>query len=60
MATQKGDKESWSRKLGDKIEKVGDKVSNKAPKTGRVIHDAGDKIEHWSDKKDKPGNPGSI
>ena len=51
MANLKHSKESTSHKLGDKIEKVGQRVSEKAPKTGRAIYDAGDKIEHLNDKK---------
>lgn len=51
MANQKESKESASHKLGDKIERVGQRVSEKAPKTGRAIYDAGDKIEHLNDKK---------
>lgn len=51
MANLKDSKESTSHKLGDKIEKVGQRVSEKAPKTGRAIYDAGDKIEHLNDKK---------
>ena len=51
MATQKSNQESMSHKLGDKIEKVGSKVSEKAPKTGKAIADFGDKVEHMNDKK---------
>jgi len=55
MVSQKSDKESTSRKLGGKIERVGDKISEKAPKTGKVVHDIGDKIEHMQDKKTNKG-----
>lgn len=51
MPAQKSNKESISHKVGDKIERAGDKVSEKAPKTGKLIHDVGDKIEHMNDKK---------
>ncbi|WP_168196679.1 hypothetical protein [Bdellovibrio sp. ZAP7] len=51
MASVNNSKESFSRKMGDKIEDVGAKVSEKAPKTGKAIHDLGDKIEHMNDKK---------
>jgi hypothetical protein len=45
-------KDSWSKKLGDKIERAGDKVTDAgAPKTGNAIRNAGDKIEHMNDKK---------
>ncbi|BEV68158.1 hypothetical protein AB1A81_07995 [Bdellovibrio bacteriovorus] len=51
MASKQGEKESLSHKVGDKIEKVGQKISEKAPKTGKAIHDLGDKIEHMNDNK---------
>lgn len=50
MAANKNPNESFSRKVGDKIEEVGSKVSEKAPKTGKAIHDLGHKIEHMNDK----------
>ncbi|WP_413292905.1 hypothetical protein ACLSU7_16015 [Bdellovibrio sp. HCB185ZH] len=52
MASVNNSKESFSKKMGDKIEDVGAKVSEKAPKTGKAIHDLGDKIEHMNDKRD--------
>ena len=50
-----GQKESVSHKVGDKIEKVGQKISNSgAQKLGKAISNAGDKIEHMNDKKRRP------
>lgn len=47
-------KETVSHKVGDAIERVGDKVSNAgAEKIGNAIHRAGDKIEHSQDKKSR-------
>lgn len=48
------DKEKFTHKVGDKIERFGEKVSNSGmPKTGKVIYDAGNKIEHLNDDKIK-------
>ena len=45
-------KEPFSKKAGDKIEKLGEKVSNAgAQKVGAAISRAGDKLEHSQDKK---------
>ena len=45
-------KQTTSHKVGDKVERFGEKVSNAgAPKTGKVIYDAGNKMEHMGDKK---------
>ena len=45
-------KESVSHKVGDRIEKMGQKISNAgAEKLGEAIKNAGDKIEHMNDKK---------
>jgi hypothetical protein len=46
-------KESMSRKLGNKIERAGEKVAEKAPKTGKAIRDFGDRVEHMSDDDKK-------
>ena len=47
-------KESFSHKVGDKVERFGEKISNAgAPKTGKVIYDTGNKIEHMNDDKSK-------
>lgn len=47
-----GSNDSFSKKVGDKIERVGDKVTDMgAPKVGNAIRNAGDKIEHMNDKK---------
>lgn len=45
-------KESLAKKAGDKIERVGEKISNAgATKLGNAIYNAGDKLEHMNDKK---------
>lgn len=50
-------KESISHKVGDSIERLGEKVIKAgAPKLGKAIYNAGDKIEHMNDDKDKPLN----
>lgn len=50
-------KDSLSHKAGDALERAGEKVSNSgAPKIGKKISEAGDKLEHSQDKK-TPGAP---
>ncbi len=45
-------KDSLSKKAGDKIERVGEKISNAgAKKLGDAIYNAGDKLEHMNDDK---------
>jgi hypothetical protein len=45
-------KENLSRKVGDSIEKVGQKVSDMgATRLGDAISKGGDKVEHMSDEK---------
>ena len=47
-------KESFTHKVGEKVERFGEKVSNSgAPKVGKVIYDAGNKIEHMDQSKNK-------
>lgn len=47
-----GKKESFSEKLGDKIERTGEKLERAgAERLGKVVYDAGNKIEHMNDKK---------
>lgn len=47
-------KESVSHKVGDAIERAGQKISNAgAEKVGNAIYNAGDKIEHMNDNKKK-------
>ena len=41
-------KEGIAKKVGDAVERLGDKIG--ANKVGKFVHDAGDKIEHMSDK----------
>lgn len=43
----KPEKDTFTKKAGDKIERVGEKLVNSGmPKTGKAIYDAGNKIEH--------------
>ena len=45
-------KEPFAKKAGNKIERLGDKISNAgADKIGEVVHKAGDKLEHSQDDK---------
>ena len=45
-------KENVSQKVGDFVERVGQKISDAgAKKVGNAIHNAGDKIEHSQDNK---------
>lgn len=47
--------DSLSHKVGDSIERLGEKVMKAgAEKLGKAIYNAGDKIEHMNDGKDKP------
>ena len=46
------DKKTLSHKAGDAIERVGEKVSKAgAPKAGKEIYKAGNKLEHSEDDK---------
>jgi hypothetical protein len=43
--------DSFAKRAGDAIERVGDSVSEKGfPKAGKAIRNLGDKIEHSQDK----------
>lgn len=45
-------KDSVAHKVGDSIERLGQKISNAgAPKIGKMVTDAGDKIEHMNDEE---------
>lgn len=45
---------SISHKVGDTLERLGEKVIKAgAPKLGKVIYNAGDKLEHMNDKKNR-------
>jgi hypothetical protein len=47
-------KEGFAHKAGDKIERVGEKISNAgATNVGRAVYNAGNKIEHSQDGKGK-------
>lgn len=50
-------KGSFNKNLGDKIERLGEKISDAgATKIGRKIYQGGDKLEHKDDKViDRPG-----
>jgi hypothetical protein len=53
MTPKAESKDSLSHKAGDKLERVGEKVSNAGfDKAGNAISNAGDKLEHMNDKKD--------
>lgn len=48
----KSDKSSVTHRVGDAVEKFGEKVAEKGfTKTGEAIHKMGDKVEHLQDKK---------
>lgn len=50
-------KENLSRKVGDNIEKVGQKISNTgATRLGDAVSKAGDKVEHMHDEKPAKDN----
>jgi hypothetical protein len=45
-------KESITKKTGDKLERTGEKLTNAGhTKIGPAVHDAGDKLEHMGEKK---------
>jgi hypothetical protein len=45
---------SFSKKLGDKIERAGEKLRGAgATKLGNAVYKAGNKIEHSKDKKNR-------
>lgn len=47
-----GPKKSITAKLGDAVERVGEKISQAgAPTIGNAISNAGDKLEHAQDNK---------
>lgn len=47
-------KESFTHRLGDMIERVGEKIANMGnKKIGKKIYDVGNKIEHTEDRKGK-------
>lgn len=44
--------ESFSHKLGNKVERVGEKITEKgSPGLGKSVRDLGDKIEHSRDNR---------
>lgn len=45
-------KEPLTKKAGDKIERLGEKISNAgAEKVGKAVYNAGNKLEHSQDNK---------
>jgi hypothetical protein len=51
-ADKKSMAEKAAHKVGDAIERVGQKIQDAgAGKAGRAVYNAGDKIEHSADKK---------
>ena len=50
----KPEKDSLSHKAGDALERAGEKISNAGhTKIGNAVSNAGDKLEHMNDNKDK-------
>ena len=48
-------KDSFTKEAGDKLERVGEKISDLgAKKIGKKVYDAGNKLEHKNDDKVKP------
>jgi hypothetical protein len=46
-------KENIARKVGDKIERLGEKISDAGAKgIGKAVYNAGNKLEHSMDDKD--------
>lgn len=43
--------ESFTKKLGDKLERAGEKISEKIPGLGGKVERLGDRIEHSEEKK---------
>ncbi len=51
-ADKSSDKEGLAHKVGNKIERVGEKIANAgAEKIGNAVRNAGDKLEHSQDNK---------
>lgn len=54
MKNQTTDKTTTTHKVGDAIERVGEKVKDMgAEKLGQKIYNTGNKIEHSKDQKNK-------
>ena len=54
MPSQSTGKTSIAHKVGDAIERVGEKLQQMgATKAGKAVYRAGDKIEHSQDKKNQ-------
>ncbi len=50
--TKKAEDKSFTRKAGDKIERVGEKLKKMgATKAGNAVYKAGNKLEHSKDNK---------
>ena len=50
--TKKTEDKSFTRKAGDKIERIGEKLKKMgATKAGNAVYKAGNKIEHSKDNK---------
>jgi len=47
-----GKKESFAHKVGESIERLGEKITRAgAPKIGKAVYNAGDKVEHMNDEE---------
>ncbi len=54
MKDFKNNKDSFTKKAGDKLERAGEKISHAgAKKIGDAVYNAGDKLEHMNDKNEK-------
>ncbi len=54
MPSQSAGKSSFTHKVGDAIERVGEKLQEMgATKAGKAVYRAGNKIEHSQDKKNR-------
>jgi hypothetical protein len=52
ISMEKNTNSNISHKVGDAIEKAGDKISDMgAPKAGNKVYNTGDKLEHSQDQK---------
>lgn len=48
-------KKSLTKRLGDKVERAGEKIRGMgATKLGNAVYRAGNKLEHSKDKKNRP------
>lgn len=54
MKSFKSTKDAFTKKAGDKLERVGEKISKAgAKKIGDAVYNAGNKLEHLNERKEK-------